>query len=476
MLQLSSKNILVVGLGKSGLSVADKAKKGGANVWYFEDKQSAVSNQQSVAKGFHRFELPTPDSRLSAKASASAGLPTLNFDLVVTSPGIPFDHKVLRLAAQQEWPVISEIEFAYHLLKPGFVIGVTGTNGKTTVVEMLSTVFKCSGKPYTVAGNIGIPLNSLSKIEGTLILELSSFQLHFIDRFRANIGVLLNIEQDHLDWHCCFGQYLQDKLRLFSNQRANDIAVTNADTYVGKQSLPELINEMGTSLKPNKQAELARIKEKGCPRLITFSATGMADYCLEDGYLTAFGEKVIAAKDIKLKGSHNLANALAVLACAKEAGLDSKSISDGLKAFKGLKHRLQFVGKKNGVGFYNDSKSTNPDSTKKAVEAFSEPLVLIMGGRNKGNDFSFLKAYMSSRIKKLVLYGEAASDIRKQIGAGNITKTVDEALVKAVQEAPAGSVVLFSPGCASFDQFDNYIQRGEAFIKAVQKLEARPAR
>lgn len=465
MLELSSKNILVAGLGKSGLSVANRAKSEGANVWVYDDKLGirhqrlprSSDKSESLAMTSLRGAQPFGKATWQSQPTTNNQPPTTNFDLVVTSPGVPFNHAVLRVAAEKHWPIISEIEFAYLLLKPKFVIAVTGTNGKTTAVEMLSNIFKFSGRPYTVAGNIGTPLSSCKKIEDILILELSSFQLHFIDQFRANIAVLLNIEQDHLDWHCCFGQYLEDKLKIFENQQEGDIAVVNADTYVGKQNLPELMGEMLNGDFPQ--------------NVVSFSTKISADYYIKDGLLMAGDEAVIAAKDIQLKGLHNIANALAVLACAKEAGLSSEAISEGLKTFEGLNHRLQFVAQKKGISFYNDSKSTNPDSTKKAIEAFEQPPILIMGGCNKGNDFRFLKEYFRTGIKQLILYGEAASDIKRQLGIGHITKTLDEAVDKAVKEASPSSVILLSPGCASFDLYENYAKRGEAFVKVVKELD-----
>lgn len=341
---------------------------------------------------------------------------------------------------------MSEVEFAYQLLEPGFIIGITGTNGKTTVVEMLSHFFKLSGEPYTLAGNVGTPLSAVEEIKGPLILELSSFQLHFINKFRANIGAILNVTEDHLDWHCCMGQYLKDKLRIFENQQPGDAAIVNDDdAYLGKQSLPE--------------------------KVLTFSVNRVANYYLKNGYLMAGNEKIIASDELKLKGPHNIANALAAAACAKEAGLDWKLIAQGLKTFKGLKHRLQLVDVKKKVSFYNDSKSTNPDSTYKAIEAFSQPLILVMGGRNKGNNFALLKNYLKKQVKELVLYGEAASEIKEQLGEGDVCATVEEAVDKAARLASSGDVVLFSPGCASFDLFDNYAQRGDAFIKVVGGLD-----
>jgi len=416
MLTLSSKKLLVVGLGKSGQAVAKRAADLGADVCTYED---------------------TPGTSHQA--------PGTDFDLVVTSPGIRFNHPVLRLSAKEGWPVISEVEFAYQLLEPGFIIGITGTNGKTTVVEMLSHFFKLSGKPYTLAGNVGTPLSAFEEIKGPLILELSSFQLHFIDKFRANIGAILNVTEDHLDWHCCMGQYLKDKLRLFENQQQGDVAIVNGDdAYLGEQSLPE--------------------------RALTFSVKGLADFYLKDGYLRVGNEKIAASDELRLKGSHNIANALAAAACAKEAGLDLDLIREGLQTFEGLKHRLQLVGIKNEVSFYNDSKSTNPDSTYKAIESFKAPLILIIGGRNKGNNFAMMKKYLDNPVKELVLYGEAAFEIKEQVGAGHISQAVEEAVAEAARLSKSGDTVLFSPGCASFDLFDNYAQRGDAFVKAVECL------
>ena len=420
--------ILVIGLGKSGLAVAETAINKGATVWVYEDDKEKLEHALN-SRDLKRFD---------EESSAD-----INF--VVTSPGIPFNHRLIRKAGENKWPVLSEIEFAYNLLKPKFVIGVTGTNGKTTVVEMLENIFKLSGKPYTVAGNIGKPLSSLEKVEGPLILELSSFQLHFTDRFRANIAAVLNITDDHNDWHCCFGQYLEDKLKIFSNQESDDLVLVNFD-----------------------EQALKGVKEK--ENAIGFGVDDAAAYRLNGEYLKAYGENIIAVDEIRLRGRHNYLNALAAMACAKEAGLDWPVIKKGITSFEGLKHRLQHITEKNDVHFYNDSKSTNPDSTKKAIEAFKQPVVLIMGGRNKGNKFSFLREYLGTRIKELIIYGEAAEEISKQAGDAQITKTVEQALAKAFNNATAGDIILFSPGCSSFDLFSDYAQRGDAFIQAVNEI------
>ncbi len=430
MLSLSNKKVLVVGLGKSGQSVAKKALKAGARVSFFEDDKEKLKGGEDL------------DGIKPVKLFGKA-----DFDLLVTSPGIPFDHEIIHRAAENSWPVMSEVEFSYLLMEPKFIIGITGTNEKTTVVELLGHIFALSSKPYTIAGNIGTPLSSLDRVEGTLIMELSSFQLHFIDKFRVNIGAILNVKEDHLDWHCCFGQYMEDKLNIFKNQKAEDIALINSDDEV--LSKKKLTNG----------------------KVLSFGVKNKADYSLDNGCLQAKDQEIIGARDISLKGTHNISNALAASACAFESGISLKIIKKGLKSFKGLKHRLQFVASKKGVSFFNDSKSTNPDSTLKAVEAFNSPVVLIIGGRNKGNEFSVLKKHIGNQIKGLVLYGEAADEIKKQIGNGHINKTVEEAVFEANILAGSGDTILFSPGCSSFDQFENYAQRGDVFVDTIESLD-----
>ena len=420
--------ILVIGLGKSGKAVAERALKKGAVVWAYED------DEEKLKKFCDSNEIKVFDSKKSPK-----------IDLVVPSPGIPFNHPLIRRSSENNWPVQSEIEFAYSELKPDFIIGVTGTNGKTSVVEMLAHIYKKSNKPFTLAGNIGKPLSSIEKLDGPLILELSSFQLHFIDRFRANVAAVLNVTDDHYDWHCCFGQYLEDKLKILKNQKDDDVGLVNFDDQI-----------------------LAKLKND--QKIIGFGSDSEARYKLNDKYLMANGEGIIAIEDIELRGKHNQLNALAAMACAREAGLEWPEIKDGILSFKGLDHRIQYVDKKNNISFYNDSKSTNPDSTKKAIESFDEPVILIMGGRNKGSDFSFIKDYLGSRVKDLIIYGEAAKDISKQTNGGSLTENVEQALGNAFNKAAPGDIILFSPGCSSFDLFSNYAQRGDAFMKAVRKL------
>lgn len=380
-------------------------------------------------------------------------------DLIVLSPGVA-EGSFLTEARQRKIPIFSEMELAYRLTDIP-IIGVTGTNGKTTTATLLGEVFKEANKQVVVAGNIGYPLiESLdnSKDCSFLVVELSSFQLTNIVDFRPFISVLLNITQDHLDWHACFDEYVEAKGNIFRNQEESDFAVLNADD--------QIVFEFASKIRP---------------KVIPFSKRRILEegVFLEHGrIITSIGkrEEVCRVEELKIKGEHNLDNAMATVAAACLAGVPLSSAREALLKFKGLAHRLEFVKEIDDVSYYNDSKATNPDATIKALTAFNEPIVLLLGGRNKGNSFTSLVASIKRKVEAVVIFGEAKDELRPLLN-GDKTRlseasSIEEATHLAQKLAPKGGVVLFSPACASFDMFSNFEERGETFKKAIKALKS----
>ncbi|MDP2212180.1 MAG: UDP-N-acetylmuramoyl-L-alanine--D-glutamate ligase [Candidatus Aquicultor sp.] len=445
-MDLSNKRVLVIGLGRSGKAAALKLKGLGASVLASDvstaDEMSALA--QELRAGGIDVELGAQDDSLLT-----------GVDLVVVSPGVPSRVPLLLAARNLGLPVWSEIELAYRLTdKP--IIAITGTNGKTTTTTLIGEVFDAAGHSAAVGGNIGTPLVSIADDSGveTLIVEVSSFQLDTIVDFRPKIAVLLNITEDHLDWHPDFADYARAKSRIFLNQTADDIAVLNLDDPQVKALVPGIIARViGTSKDELKSG-----------------------VCVSGGRMVIRLDKEIdlcGVGELKVRGSHNIDNVMAVAAACYAAGIEAQVIANTVTGFSGLQHRVEFVETINGVSYYNDSKATNVDATVKALTAFTEPLVLLAGGRNKGNSFVPLARSLGPGVKAVVGFGEAGRDIL-QVMPGDIRQeyeaTVEDAVVRAAALSQPGDVVLLSPACASFDAFNGYTQRGDAFKKAVMGL------
>jgi UDP-N-acetylmuramoylalanine--D-glutamate ligase len=311
-----------------------------------------------------------------------------------------------------------------------------------------------------VSGNIGYPLTASlpdGRSETIFVVELSSFQLEHIESFRPWVAVMLNITEDHLDWHSDFADYARAKARLFENQTENDFAILNLDDQVVKSLAGKVKARLIPTSKSSRQA---------------------GGLYLDDGWIISeFNGKVniIQIADLKIKGEHNLDNVMASTAAAQVAGVPAGTIRKVLTGFRGLNHRIQFVAEIDGVSYYNDSKATNPDATVKALTAFIQPVVLLVGGRNKNNSFVGLAKEIEEKVKTVVLFGEAADEIRSALSDRKVEmiQVVDlpEAVEEAAKIALPGEVVLLSPACASFDQFQNYEERGDAFIALVERLK-----
>jgi UDP-N-acetylmuramoylalanine--D-glutamate ligase len=384
----------------------------------------------------------------------------LRQDVIVVSPGIDLSLDPIQKAIQHGVRVISEIELAYHFIQVP-IIAVTGTNGKTTTTLLIGEMLKEDGKKVGVGGNVGEPLILFANGKGrweVLVVEISSFQLEAIEDFRPRISVLLNITEDHLDRYPSYTDYIEAKVRIFANQNSGDRAVLNRDDPIVMQSgkrvkakkvLFSLSEELDEGAFSNGQTISVRLGGKG--------------------------EEYSLAKT-PLKGVHNVENMMAAVTTARIFGCSRKAVQDVLNRFKGLEHRLEFVREIGGIRFYNDSKGTNVGSVVKSLQSFSEPVILIAGGKDKNGDLSPLKEWVQKRVKRLILMGEAKERMSRELGGLTDTimaKTMEEAVSLARQKAKGGEVVLLSPACSSFDMYKDYKERGKVFKEAVFKLSTK---
>ncbi len=444
--------VTVIGAARSGVAVGELLQRRGAAV-FVSDSGSPGKLSEELAR-LRALGIPAETGSHTQRV--------LDADLIVLSPGVPSSLPVLREAASRGIRVLSELEVASWFCR-GTIVAITGTNGKTTTTTLLGRMLEDARKPCVVAGNIGTAFSSVveSVDEQTVaVLEVSSFQLDHIERFHPAIAVILNITPDHLDrYDHDFSRYRASKARVFANQDANDVLIYNADD-------PET-------------ADLVRRPENRHVRALPFSAGGpLTDGAfIEDGRLvTVLGPRrdvVVGAREISIRGTHNLYNSMAATLAAQVLGAAVPSIRATLKNFKGVEHRLEFVRELDGVKYINDSKATNVDSVWYALQAFEEPLIVLIGGRDKGNDYSRLTDLVRTRVKAVVAIGESAekvsgafTGVTQVVGA----QSMEEAVRRARTLARPGDIVLLSPACASFDWFRNYEHRGEVFKKLVNEL------
>jgi UDP-N-acetylmuramoylalanine--D-glutamate ligase len=379
-------------------------------------------------------------------------------DLIVPSPGVPADDLFLLKARSKGITVWSEVELAYRFME-GRLIGITGSNGKTTTTTLVHHILKTAAVDAILAGNVGTPLISQvasMKSDSIAVVELSSFQLELIETFRPNVGALLNITPDHLDRHKSMEAYSEAKARLFENQTELDAAILNADDPAAVKFAPKKPQVYWFSRKSVvKQGTYVRAKE------IVFVYQGKEEIVLE-------------TDTIPLVGAHNLENVLAAVTMARLAGVTAKYIAQGVRSFAGVEHRLEFVAEIRGVRYYNDSKATNVDATLKALDAFPGRVLIILGGKDKGSDYTAMQQPLREKAILALLIGAAAEKIESQI-AGSVAieraETMSRAVEMAVRAAQPGDTVLLAPACASFDQFQNYEERGKLFKQLVSAAE-----
>ena len=447
-MDLNGKRVLVVGLGKSGVASALFLKAHGARV--------TVSDTKSGDE--LRNEIPVLlDHGITVETGGHGERTFRGQDLIVVSPGVPVDAPPLVQARAMGVAVIGEVELAAQFL-PGPIVAITGSNGKTTTTTLTGEIMTAGGFPTLVGGNIGTPailLAERAKSETVIVLEVSSFQLETIQTFHPKVAVVLNVTPDHLDRHRTFEAYVDAKARIFENQQGSDFAVLNADD-------PTCV-----TLAARTRAQVfwfSRQKE------ITQGAwVREGNILFRDG---AGQRAVIQVSEIPLKGAHNLENVLAAVCAGALMGCPPEKIRQAVREFKAVEHRLEYVATIRGVDYYNDSKATNVDATLKALESFPANIHLILGGKDKGSDYSVLNDLLRQRVKRVYTIGAAAAKIESQIKAAEIVhaETLENALRKANAAAQPGDVVLLAPACASFDQFKNYEHRGQTFKEIVRGL------
>ncbi len=464
-MELANKTIIVVGLGVTGMALARFLKKRGAVVRVTDQAAEGAlgARAQKLAEMGIALELGSHRSQTFKKA-----------DLVVLSPGVPHTIEPVLRAKARGVPVLGEIELASRFINEP-ILAVTGTNGKTTTTEILGSMLKSSGFNVFVGGNIGTPLIGYVDAQQKadfIVAELSSFQLDTIDTFRPKIGVLLNITADHLDRYPNFDAYAASKIRIFKNQQPGDIAVLN-----GSDPLVRFLT------KPLKSTKLyyasLNIEDKGAvingTRIwFRFHESKKRDHSEPIAKLASCDQSFLNVSKLKLKGRHNLENAAAAALAALAAGASPQTVQQALNRYQGAAHRLEHINTIHGVEFINDSKATNVDAVIRAVESFSKPVVLIMGGLDKGGNFQALREVLAGHVRKLIVMGKAAALIESALGDTLPTISVAsmaDAVKQAYRVVSPGSVILLSPGCASFDMYDNYAQRGEDFRNAVENFK-----
>jgi UDP-N-acetylmuramoylalanine--D-glutamate ligase len=448
-MELENKNILVVGVGVTGLAAARFLKTRGACVTVTDIASKAELGDVVTEIKAMGIRLEFGDHRTKTFTEA---------DLIVLSPGVSDSLPSLQGARDKGIPILGEVELASRFIREP-IIAVTGTNGKTTTTTLLGEMLKASGFTVFVGGNIGTPLiRYVEKGEKAqmIVAEVSSFQLDTIETFRPKIGVLLNITEDHLDRYADFKEYANAKGRIFDNQKTTDTAVLNGA-----------------------DADVMRISKNVRSRKWFFNAPSMiqAGATIDANRIVCHvgtrQDLHIERAMVKIWGHHNAENVAAASLATLAAEGNMGGIQTAIKRFRGLPHRMEYVATKHRIRFFNDSKATNIDAVKKALCAFKEPVILIMGGRDKGGNFKALKTHIQRHVKKLVLMGEAASTIEAVLGNVTHTKTVatmHRAILTAREAASPGEVVLLSPGCTSFDQYGNYEERGEDFCNIVHSL------
>ncbi|MFY9286340.1 MAG: UDP-N-acetylmuramoyl-L-alanine--D-glutamate ligase [Tissierellaceae bacterium] len=450
-MELLGKNVLVIGLGISGVSTVKALDKLGAKIWVTDSKSEEelgdiLSNLADISLNKH---LGVSDMDIS------------QVDFIVKSPGVPPSIPILRKARDMHIEIMSDIELAYRLNKANKMIAITGTNGKTTTTSLVGEVLKAANLRTHVVGNIGRGIldSLLDAEEGDIFLiEASSFQLEDTNFFKPKVSLILNLAPDHLDWHKSYDNYIRAKKKIFINQDGEDYVVLNYDDA--------LLRSFEDEIKAN---------------IIWFSTNEILDQGIyidgRDIVIKLGRDKIhlMQQDDMKLLGRHNLENVLACIGICYAMGVDLDIVKATIQEFKGVEHRLEYVMEWQGISYYNDSKGTNPEASIKAIEAIPEPIILIAGGYDKASDFDdFVKAF-KGKVKTLILLGETKYSIKASADKFNfkdyhIVESLEEAVQLASRLGNAGDHVLLSPACASWDMFNSFEERGRAFKDAVFKL------
>lgn len=444
---IKDKNIFVLGLGKSGLSAAVLYSQLGAQVAAHDSKDLSGSETEALLLDHDVAVL----SQEEAETLIESGI-----DFLVKSPGIPYHHPLIQKAEELGRKIYTDIEIAYHLSEAP-IIGITGTNGKTTVTTLIGDMLDHSSKKAYISGNIGIPVSEVVTeltSDDSFIMELSSFQLLGTEDFRPKISVITNLYTAHLDYHGSREEYIKAKLKLLSNQTSSDFFVYNADSK-----------------------ELAELAKLSPARTIPFSATQVLDSgcCIKAEGLYYDQEKIMDTEDILMPGQHNLENICAAVAVAKLLEVDDEPVVQTLTTFSGIKHRLQYVADVKERKFYNDSKATNVLAASQALKSFSQPILWICGGLDRQEDLSPLLPLVEAHVKGILAVGENRQDfiaLGEKAGLPLVESCdkLEEAVELAFNRSDEGDVILLSPASASWDQYESFEIRGDIFIEAVAEL------
>lgn len=446
--KLKGQTVLVLGIAKSGNAVSRLLLKYGAKV--------VVNDKNIIEPNSLGDELAKLGCEVYGGGHPVDLFEKYTFDMVVKNPGIPYHNVMIEEALRLGIPVRTEIEIAY-LVCEAPIIGITGSNGKTTTTTLIFEMLKAGHKNPLIAGNIGEVASEVVQNAGkdqVMVTELSSFQLLGTEKFCPQIAVLLNLFDAHLDYHGTKEEYIRAKMRIFANQSKKEYAVINMDD----PTVASLCAQIPATIVP---FSTKQVEESGA--------------YLADGAIFFQGEKIIDIGKIVLPGAHNLENILAAICAVKIYGASNEAIVKVLTTFRGVEHRLQFVKEWKGRKFYNDSKATNILATQKAIAAFSTPLILIAGGLDRGNYFDALVEGLG-HVKALITYGETKEKLKMAGEAAKVSdiqmvENLTEAITEAVARSVEGDTILLSPACASWDQFKTFEQRGHMFVQLVNTLE-----
>ncbi len=448
-MEIKNKKISIIGAVRSGVAAAKLVKKLGGIPFVSDlnENNKTIASSEILKQNGIEFELGNHSERV------------FDCEIMIVSPGVPSDAEVIKKANENKIKTISEIELASSFCK-GKIIAITGTNGKTTTTSLCGHVFnECGFKTYT-AGNIGLAFSEIAtdvKENEFVSLEISSFQLDLIEKFKPKVAMILNITPDHLNrYGNKFENYIASKLRVYKNQEQNDYLILNFDDKTLMSNVKDFKSKPFLfSLNENKKDGCTLAENE-----ILFN---------EDGEL----KFKCKAEDLSLRGEHNIANAMAVISAAKIFDLDNDKIIKALSSFKGVEHRIELVREIDGVKFINDSKATNVDSVWYALRSFDDDIFLILGGQDKGNDYNKIKELVEQKVKKIYAIGSSADKVFNffhNIVKVEVKGTLEDCVIAANNEARDNDVVLLSPACASFDMFDDYEHRGRVFKEAVNKL------
>lgn len=445
---LSGKKVLVTGLAKSGRAAIKLLHKLNATITVneYKDAKDIADYHQFLDMGIEMITGSHPDELFER-----------DFDFVIKNPGINYHRSFILRLRERKIPIYTEIELAFQVAKKQHYIGVTGTNGKTTTVTLIDKILKGQYSNVHLAGNVGTPLcdvvlehNLLEEENHYIVIEMSNFQLLDIDTFKPNISTIINLTPDHLDYMDSLDEYYASKTNIYRNTDQNDYFVINKDDstladYLKRYPLP-------------------------CNQ-VTMSLSQDTDCMIKNNAIYYQDEFIIDLNDIKVVGKHNIQNIMIAICIAKKCGVDTTIINQEIASFIGVEHRIEFVREINGVKIYNDSKATNTDASIIALKAFDQPVILLMGGFDKGLDLSEMARY-NDKISRLVTFGAAGQRFKDDMHVENsiCVKNLEAAILEALKEAQANDIILLSPSTSSFDEFSGYEQRGQVFKEIVKNI------